>query len=161
MIRVTAFVFRFGTPKVDENNAPTSIEEIAIISEEERCKAERYWIAQAQDDFSDELKIENLVPFKDGIQRINGRIRKVFSQNQKYPILLLKGHMVSKLIVQQIHDDLYHLGAPRLIAEVKKKYWIIGLRTISRRIGRNCITCRRWRGMALEQLVGIKQQPVK
>ena len=63
LIRVTAFVFRFGIPKVDENNAPTSIAEIAIISEEERCKAERYWIAQAQNDFSDELKTENLVPF--------------------------------------------------------------------------------------------------
>ena len=31
LIHVTAFVFRFGTPKIEENNAPVSIEEISKI----------------------------------------------------------------------------------------------------------------------------------
>jgi hypothetical protein len=151
LIRVTKNVFLFGTPKgkteiVDD---PTT-----CAVDMELKKAEMYWLKIAQKDL-DEKKIQNLMPFvdQDGIVRANGRLKEsnLFTYEQKHPAILPKNHKVSELIVQQAHKDVFHAGYARVVAEVRKKYWIVGVRGIARRIGRTCVVCRRWRGKAFEQ----------
>ena len=53
-IRVTANVFKFGEQKMKGNDTPEDV--IPTITEEERRKAERYWILQAQKEIGDEKK---------------------------------------------------------------------------------------------------------
>ena len=71
-------------------------------------------------------QIEKLCPFKDDeeIVRIYGRIKKtpLFDLNRKHPVLLPRGHGISALIVEQVHEDIYHPGYLRVMAEVRKKF---------------------------------------
>ena len=59
--------------------------------------------------------------------------------------------MISMLIVKQAHEETLRPGHLRVMAEVRKQFWIVGVRCLAKLVGKNCITCRRWRGMALEQ----------
>ena len=112
------------------------------------CKPKARWICSSKD-------IEILSPFKDadGFIRIYGRMKHtpLFDENRKHPIVLSKDHMISMLIVKQAHEETLHPGHLRVMAEVRKQFWITGVRCLAKLVGKNCITCRRWRGMALEQ----------
>ena len=77
----------------------------------------------------------------------------LFDLNRNHPVLLPRGHGISALIVKQVHEDIYHPGYLRVMAEVRKKFWIIGIRYLSKLIGRNCIICRWRRGRAMEQMM--------
>ena len=37
------------------------------------------------------------------------------------------------------------------MADIRKKFWIIGVRTLSKLVGKMCVICRKWRGSSLEQ----------
>ena len=155
LVRVTAYVMKFGSK--DRVDAAEEREEIITdLSEADISKAETYWVKVAQKTLAED-KISNLVPFVDenGVRRANGRLKasKLFKFEQKHPILLPKNHKVSELIVQQVHKDVYHPGYSRVVAEVRKKYWMVGLRSMARKIGKDCIVCRRWRGTAFEQMM--------
>ena len=153
LVNVTAYCYKFGKKKGEEINE----DQIPSITEEERCKAENYWIRLAQKDLPPDDKVKTLCPFIDdhGVKRINGRIgrSKMFDYDEKFPVLLPKNHKVSELIVLKAHDDVIHQGHSRVIAEVRKRYWIIGLRSMAKRIGRKCVLCRKWRGVAMEQFM--------
>ena len=155
LLRVTAYVLKFGLPK-DKNNSVDKLEVVSDLSNEDLKKAEMYWLKIAQTKL-DDSKIRNLVPFIDeaGMVRATGRLEKseLFTYEQKHPVILPKNHKVSELIVQQAHKDVYHSGYSRVVAEVRKKYWIVGVRCMARRIGRTCVVCRRWRGKAFEQIM--------
>lgn len=149
-------MFKFGSPKSNVEESAGE-ERIPSLNETEKRKAEVYWIKLAQKSLPDDAKLQNLTPFTDeeGVKRCNGRITKsaLLNDEQKHPVLLPKNHKITELIVTEIHNNIYHPGHSRVIAEVRKKYWVVGLRSMAKRIGRNCITCRRWRGKALEQIM--------
>ncbi len=155
LLRVTACVLKFGKTK-DEKSNVDELESTSNLSDMDIKRAEVYWIKIAQKKL-DESKIENLVPFIDeaGIVRANGRLGKseLFTYEQKHPVILPKNHKVSELIVQQVHKKVFHSGYSRVVAEVRKNYWIVGVRCMARRIGRTCVVCRRWRGKAFEQIM--------
>ena len=85
------------------------------------------------------------MPFKDdeGIIRVNVRFGKsiVFDERRK------------QLIIQQSHNDLCHPGHMRVVAEVRKSSWVIGISVMAKSIGSKCTTCRRWRGKSWEQMM--------
>ena len=156
LINTTGYVFKFGTPKLNVEQEALE-EHIPCLTETERRKAELYWIKVAQKNLPDNSRLQNVTPFTDeeGVIRCNGRIRKstLLTAEQKHPVLLPKNHKITELIVTQTHHDIYHPGHSRVIAEVRKKYWVVGLRSLAKQIGRRCVTCRRWRGKALEQIM--------
>ena len=126
------------------------------LSDEDISNAEMYWIRKAQRNIDlTSTAHQQLAPFTDenGIVRIYGRLMNmpVFDEGRKHPILLPKNHAISRLITQDAHDDCIHPGHLRVMAEVRKKFWIVGLRYIAKSIGKECIVCRRWRRSALEQ----------
>ena len=63
----------------------------------------------------------------------------LFDESRKHPILLPKDHKISMLITKQSHGDLYHPGVMRVVSEVRKKYWVIEVRTLAKKIGKKCI----------------------
>ena len=111
LLRVTAYVFKF----VSKETVPKSTEVIVPnLLETEIKKAERYWIRQAQEGLDTIHKLEKFSPFRDenNIIRIYGRMKNMslFDYNRKHPVLLPKNHEISKLIVNEAHNDCLHPG---------------------------------------------------
>ena len=149
---MTGFVQKFAKKKNPKSS--TNIE--PILTKEEQRNAENYWIRKAQATMNlNEKRYQRLSPFKDedGIIRIYGRLKnmQVFDRDRKHPILLPKNAHISYLITSQIHEELLHPGHSRVMAEVRKRFWIVGVRGLAKSIGNRCVTCRRWRGAAMEQ----------
>ena len=102
-------------------------------------------------------QINKLCPFtdKEGIVRAHGRLKnsKVFKEETVHPILLHQKSIISEMIVNDVHNSTYHPGHLRVMAECRKKYWILGIRHIAKSIGYKCVTCRRWRIASMDQFI--------
>ena len=85
-----------------------------------------------------------LDPYVDdaGILRVGGRLRQSnLSSKGKHPVLLPKGHHVSKLILNHYHQEVHHQG---------RQITHDGHGTVASLIG-SCVTCKKLRGPMLEQ----------
>ena len=96
-----------------------------------------------------------LQPFKDeeGIIRVGGRLKKSSLQVElKHPIILPKGHPLSKMILRWCHIKTAHSGRGLTINEVRTSgYWIIGISSLTRSFITSCVLCRRFRGKQMQQ----------
>lgn len=132
-------------------------EKLSTWPSRQRVKeAELYWIryAQREIDLADH-NIQKLHPILDeaeGVYRVGGRIDKApLSFDLRHPYLLPKRSHISFLIARERHLHALHGGHLRTVAEIRKKYWMIGDINISRQIVRICKQCIRHRGKPLEQ----------
>ncbi|XP_055927969.1 uncharacterized protein LOC129959171 [Argiope bruennichi] len=84
-------------------------------------------------------KLKSLSPFLEegsNVIRVGGRLRNADIPFQvKFPIILPKTHILTKLIMQSIHLKNGHIGAQTLLHLARQMYWPIGGRDIAR-IGR-------------------------
>ena len=51
----------------------------------------------------------------------------------KYPILLPKSHPLTRLIVTQAHERVFHNGVKETLAETRAKYWILRGRSFTKK----------------------------
>ena len=89
--------------------------------------------------------IQKLNPFigDDGLLRVCGRLQfSELSFEEKHPIILPKGH-AALLIVRFYHTMLKHAGVSSLVASIRRKYWITGLRVLAKRVKKQCIPCQK------------------
>ncbi|XP_055908277.1 uncharacterized protein LOC129943083 [Eupeodes corollae] len=124
-----------------------------------------------QDEFGDEikaLKVEKCVsntsklsplsPFLDenGLLRVGGRISKAVDVpfSLKHPLILPKGHPVSRLILRDAHVRFLHAGVSELFSLVRQEFWILGSRNLIRKVVHDCIECFRQRQATSSQLMG-------
>ena len=140
LLRVTSYVQRFirncKRPRADVDNDMV----FHYSTRKELGDAEDYWIRQTQADLKiGDPKFENLAPFIDpkGIIRARGRIEEseIFNYDQKHPIILPGEGEIAKLILRELHDELFHPGYSRVVAESRKRYWILNARSIAKSIG--------------------------
>ena len=68
-------------------------------------------------------------------------------------ILPYKNHL-SRLIVLDSHQRVLHSGVNATVVHTRQKFWIIRVKTLTRSIVGNCITCFRFNGRNLSQLLG-------
>ena len=90
--------------------------------------------------------IAPLDPFvdSDGVLRVGGRLHNSnLTYAARHPILLPKHSWISSLLLKRFHETHYHMGVESLIAMVRRKYWIIGLRPLAKALVRHCVRCRR------------------
>ena len=96
-------------------------------------------------------RFESLGVFEDesGILRCRGRIGKSnLKFGTKYPILLPRYHHVTKLIICDAHESVYHNGVTETLAEVRSTYWIAKGRQAVKHVLHRCFICRKIEGMA-------------
>lgn len=63
---------------------------------------------------------------QDGLLRMGGRLsRSALPEELKHPVRLSKGHHVSSLIMQYVHQQLGHVGRNHMLSTVRRIYWII------------------------------------
>ena len=86
-----------------------------------------------------------LSPFigEDGLLRARCRLNySDLTFDEKFPILLPKCHF-SLLIVREKHAQLKHAGVSQMITAVRDHYWVIGLRSLARKVKGECLSCKR------------------
>ena len=152
--RVMAWILRFVT-----NTKSASQRQVGELTAEELSAARLQLYREAQaGDFQEEVtllregkqlpkssKILNLTPFlgEDGLLRVRGRLQfSDLSYEEKHPVILPKGYL-SELIVREQHRTMKHAGVSTLITALRAELWVVGLRTIARRVVRSCVACRR------------------
>lgn len=91
-------------------------------------------------------KIVSLHPFvcSDELIRVGGRLRNAnISFDQKYPILLPREHLFTKLVIMQTHIKTLHGGLKLTLATLRQNYWVSNARTSIRAIIHKCTICQR------------------
>lgn len=103
-------------------------------------------------------KILNLTPYldDDGLIKVNGRtdnamVLPIFTRR---PIILDKDHALTKLIVQHYHMTVKHLNEDTVICEIRRKFWINGLRQAVRQAKTTCMQCKMDQAKPVPQLMG-------
>ncbi|CAO4366807.1 unnamed protein product [Caenorhabditis nigoni] len=82
-----------------------------------------------------------------GLIRKGTRLEKSeLAEDTKYPIILVRDHKLTEMIVRQTHVHNRHIGTEHLLAECRRQYWIPQGRQIARKIVHSCVTCRKLRG---------------
>lgn len=110
---------------------------ICILKEKEidyiglKTQAEALWIKESQSTIVHDKKFEiwkkQLRLFVDnkGIWRCGGRLSNAsLPYSAKHPILLVKGHPLSVLIVKHAHERVLHNGVKETLVETRSRYWI-------------------------------------
>ena len=68
--------------------------------------------------------------------------------------MILPGdNRITRLILENIHDKSFHPGHLRVMSESRMRFWIINCKKLAKKIGSDCVTCRKWRGKACEQFM--------
>lgn len=103
-------------------------------------------------------KLLCLNPFLDkyGVLRVGGRLTKLssISFNQKFPIILDKGHILSTLIISYEHKRNLHMGAQNLLSTIRSKFWILGGLNAIKRVLRSCIICFKVKPKGFQTIMG-------
>ena len=86
--------------------------------------------------------ILKLNPFFDGeFLRVGGRL-----ENSKIPFdskhqIIVPRVSIAKLIIEEAHKRYGHMGREVMVANLRTKYWILGINKIVREVLKNCVIC--------------------
>lgn len=91
---------------------------------------------------------------EDQILRIDGRVRSEnLTKDEQFPIVLAKDGFLAPLLIRHAHRETGHGGTQLILQYLRKKYWIMGARRMTKNIVRKCPTCFRLRMTTSEQLM--------
>ncbi|XP_046347391.2 uncharacterized protein LOC124128018 [Haliotis rufescens] len=93
------------------------------------------------------LQLDPIYDAESDLIRVGGRLQRAESLNTgiKHPILLDPQHVITKLIIRDQDEKLLHYGQERILAEIRRRFWILRGREAIRRHQRQCSTCQKWR----------------
>ena len=97
-------------------------------------------------------RLRSLDVFMDeqGVLRVGGRLGNSESGVERHPIVLAK-HVVTTLIIRQLHERNAHVGANQTLSLVRKKYFIVRGYSVVKGVLRNCVGCKRLQGKTAGQ----------
>ena len=79
----------------------------------------------------------------DGLLVVGGRLKHAsILSGIKNPIILPRDHHVSRMIVQEYHENT-RLGVEWVLSRIRCKFWIVNARNMVKRVKRACVTCKR------------------
>lgn len=92
---------------------------------------------------------------KEGVIHIDGCLRNAnIHENSKHPVLLPKKGHITDVDITRFHINQLHAGQELLISWLGNRFWILSVRTAVRKIIHRCLTCIRYRGKTVTQLMG-------
>ena len=97
-----------------------------------------------------------LSPFIDdqGLLRVGGRLHNSeLNFRARHPILIPKDHL-GKIIIAETHHNTFHGGVEVIVSTIREKFWIIGLKGMTKSCVRKCVTCLRYRGNVIRPKMG-------
>ena len=131
--------------------------EIIINAQKESFKEEYGQLSRGKT-LSTSSKIISLKPQldEDGLMRSCGRLQNAeyLPYDVKYPIILPRGHIVTRLIVKQFHEDGHHvMGTNQLLAKLSERYWLVRGREEIREAETRCNECKRRKAKSATQIM--------
>ncbi|XP_063619660.1 uncharacterized protein LOC134792321 [Cydia splendana] len=166
MIRVLSFCYRI-TQKEQKGEMLTYVEiqqttgKILKLVQQEAF-AEEYESLKNNKAVTKKSKLRCLDPFigDDGLIRVGGRLHhSQLPYNQKHPIILPHHHHVSRMLIDEAHLQTLHGGIRLTIAFLRQKYWILGLKRMTKANIRNCVRCIRYKAATASQKMGQLPEP--
>lgn len=79
--------------------------------------------------------------------RVGGRLRHAegLALDTIHPVILDPSHPVTKLIIKDIDESLLHPGPERVLAELRRRFWVLRGREAIRKHQHSCLECQRWK----------------
>ncbi len=93
---------------------------------------------------------------EDGVIRCDGRLKfaDFLSYDTRFPIILRRGHWVTKLIVKHYHERENHAaGVNFTLCQLNERFWIIAAREEIREWDQECYECKRRRNKPACQIM--------
>lgn len=167
LIRVVAYCYRFLR---NCRTAPSERPKTSLLNIDDLTEAENSIIRLVQQQsFSEEWKqlknnqpvssksrLKWFHPFVSSEQliRIGGRLGNALQPyDAKHQVLLPRSHPFSLLLIRNYHERHLHAATQLLLNLLRQRYWIIGARSLAKRVVHNCIVCFRARPRMLEQFM--------
>lgn len=150
--RTLAFILRFvqKASKRSTHKGPLTVQELK--------DAEKQLFKWTQHKLDVRAIDKSIVAEKDeeGMIRAHGRLEnvRVLPSEMRNPIILPRDHPLVRLLILHLHNKRRHCGYKSLVHETRKRFWIIGVRSMAKLLTRRCVTCRKLRKKPLEQLMG-------
>ena len=89
----------------------------------------------------------------EGVLVLPGRLAHAnVPSHAKRPAILPTHHPAIETLVRHIHEKTAHSGRGYVLAELRRKYWIIGATSLVKRVIRRCVTCRRRDAQPCQQM---------
>jgi hypothetical protein len=97
--------------------------------------------------------LRKLQPFSEnGLLRVRGRLQLAdWDYESKHPIILPKNHQVTRAIVDHYHVKEGHSGVAHVLANIRRKYWIIQGGATIKRVLQRCLICKRLNATPMQQ----------
>lgn len=103
---------------------------------------------------SSSLRFLNPIIDYKGLLRVGGRTRNAnVPVEGKCPLILPKNHAVSRLIAQETHKSVGHLGRETSLSQLRQRYWILNANSLLRNIIKACVICRKINQKPCDQLM--------
>jgi ribonuclease HI len=94
-----------------------------------------------------------LDPFlHEGLLCIGGRLSETnWDFEAKHPIIIPRSHLITQLIIRDVHVKLGHAGRNHVLSDLRSRYWVIAGNAAVRSVITACVKCRRFRSPVQEQ----------
>ena len=90
-----------------------------------------------------------------GLLRVGGRLEHAAAtENERHPLILPPTHHVTRLLIEEAHNQVKHQGRHFTEGMVRSMgYWIVGGKRLVNKVIHQCLRCRRLRGKVQTQLM--------
>lgn len=158
LVRIIAYCLRVG---VREKASHLTVPELRrgeerIVQLVQRVSFEEYHtLLKKKEILTGSLR--SLSPFLDenGVMRVGGRLQNSrLPYGQKHPMILPKHHHVTTLLVRFAHAFTLHGAISEVMAFLRQKYWIVGMKDAVRKEVSKCMTCVPYSAKPLGQQMG-------
>lgn len=90
-----------------------------------------------------------------GLIRVGGRLEHTLLDfESQHPIILPKGHPLTRSIILHFHHKNLHAGPQALLVAIRQQYWPLGGKKTVSHIINKCVRCFRLRPKVCEQIMG-------
>lgn len=90
------------------------------------------------------------------ILRVGGRLQNAsIPELSKHPIIIPRNQHITKLLINEAHRRTLHGGIQVMIAYLRSKYWIIGIKSAVRKCINDCKTCVVYKARVKYQYMGM------
>ena len=89
---------------------------------------------------------------KEGVLVVPGRLSNAHLPEQaKAPVILPSQHQAVEALVRHVHEKTAHSGQEYVLAELRRRYWVVGGSSLVKRVLANCLQCKKRRARPCSQ----------
>ncbi|CAH2095423.1 unnamed protein product [Euphydryas editha] len=150
IVRIVAWILRFIKNTKKQENI---ISKELTFEECETAEIKLIMLIQFEDHEQLNEKSRHLKKFYDNnnILRIETKLLLCdLPETIKKPYLLSASNIIVKRMVEQKHIQLQHAGTNIMITDIRKRFWILGIRRLVKSVINNCMICKRFSGKNIQ-----------